>query len=363
MNRRTLLAQAVLALAASTIAEPGPAAVPDGLSDHAWRSGRSFGCAVRGNVLLSQPSLRAAIAREADTIVPETELKWKQNEPAGGRETYAGAEAIASAGEFRGLALRGHTAVWHRSIPDWALRQFEAGRGADLVLRRVRGVVAHFRDRIVEWDVVNEAIEPEDGLAHGMRNSPIGKAGGRGLIADCFAAAHDADPKARLYYNEYGVEYASPDEDARRVAVLELLSFLKARGAPVHGLGIQGHLTVGNRFREKVFRSFLADVASLGLEIRITELDVSDRRLDADIQTRDNAVADAARQFVGVALDEPAVAGIVTWGLADPSSWLDTDRPRPDGLVQRTLPLDGQLRRKPLWQALADGFDHAPRRA
>jgi endo-1,4-beta-xylanase len=231
-----------------------------------------------------------------------------------------------------------------------------------VLLTRVQDVIGHFRGRVVEWDVVNEAVDPADGLEDGLRHSPLYRAGGKDFIADCFHAAHDADPDALLIYNEYDLFYQTPAEDRRRAATLRLLGDLKRRKAPIHGLGLQCHLKVGNRFNEKVFRTFLSDVAALGLHLTITELDIDDQRLPAAIPERDAKVAEHARHFLDVALDEPAMKSVLTWGLSDRHSWLNIERRRMDGLSKRALPLDETMARKPLWHAMAASFDHAPQR-
>jgi endo-1,4-beta-xylanase len=141
-----------------------------------------------------------------------------------------------------------------------------------------------------------------------------------------------------------------------------LLSDLKRQGVPLYGLGIQCHLKVGNRFNPKIFRKFLADVAALGLKIRITEFDIDDQRLPVDIVERDRQVADHARTFLEVALDERSLNSLLTWGLSDRYTWLNAERPRADGVKKRPLPLDEDMARKPLWLAMAQCFDNAPMR-
>ncbi len=107
---------------------------------------------------------------------------------------------------------------------------------------------------------------------------------------------------------------------------------------------------------------FCADVASLGCKIVVTELDVRDNRIAGDAATRDAAVASHARAFLDAVLSCPAVMGVLSWGLSDRRTWLNDDMPRDDKQAQRALPLDADLRRKPLWTALADAFAAAPAR-
>jgi len=212
--------------------------------------------------------------------------------------------------------------------------------------------------------VLNEAIEPRDGLPGDLRGALLYKIFGESYIAESFRAARAADHDAALYYNDYGVDYAEPESRIRRRAILKLLSSLKAKGVPLDGLGIQGHLRVGRKFNPDEFRTFLRDVAALGLHIVITEFDVGDRHLPPDPDLRDRLVAEHARMYLDVVLDEPAVKGVMTWGLSDKFSWLSTHpiTRRSDGLRIRGLPLDEYMQPKPLWRAMAEAFDRAPLR-
>jgi endo-1,4-beta-xylanase len=235
--------------------------------------------------------------------------------------------------------------------------------GRELYRDHVRSMIAHFGDKVSSWDVVNEAIEPKDGRDDGLRDSDFLKAFGPDHIAEAFRIAREAAPKASLYYNDYGLEYVGLLEDARREQTLRLLSDLKSRRVPIDGLGIQSHLKVGNRFDPQRFRDFLSAVADLGLSILISEFDVSDVRLAADAETRDAAVADHAAPYLETAFDEPKVVGLITWGLSDRYSWLNSGpMSRKDKLPTRGLPLDRDMRRKPLWHQIARAIEAAPER-
>ena len=183
-----------------------------------------------------------------------------------------------------------------------------------------------------------------------------------------YGAARAADPKARLVFNEYDVEYDTPEQDQKRLAVLKVLEGMKARGTPVDVLGVQGHLTIGrHKMSDRKFRQFLRDVAQMGLEIQITELDVSDELAPAGIPERDRLIADEYRHFLDVALDEPAVRMVMTWGLSDRHSWIvrhETNEMywRQDGVDSRPLPFDAALQPKPAWEAIATALANAPKR-
>jgi endo-1,4-beta-xylanase len=141
---------------------------------------------------------------------------------------------------------------------------------------------------------------------------------------------------------------------------------MKRDGVPLDRFGIQAHLSVGRfPFDEARFRRFLTEVAALGLGIMITELDVTDELAPGNLAERDRLVGDEYERFLTVALDEPAVGTVITWGLSDRHSWIvrhehATEKWRADGLDGRPLPFDEALQPKPAWQAIARAFAGAP---
>jgi endo-1,4-beta-xylanase len=181
-------------------------------------------------------------------------------------------------------------------------------------------------------------------------------------------AARAADPEAGLLVNEYDLEYDIPQQDAKRIAVLKLLERMKAAGTPIDALGIQAHMVASHfPFSPVKLRQFLAEVADMGLQIQITELDSTDEFAPASISERDRCVADQYRRFLETALDEPAVQILVTWGLSDRHSWIvrgeiGSGALRKDGLPSRPLPFDAALAPKPAWAAIAKALQNAPPR-
>jgi endo-1,4-beta-xylanase len=177
-----------------------------------------------------------------------------------------------------------------------------------------------------------------------------------------FHAAAEADPNALLVYNDWGVEFDTSYQDARRKSILKLLERLKSQGVPVDAFGMQSHVRYDTNFNSKKLQNFLADVADLGLKILVTQMDVSDKNLPKDVNTRDRMIAGVYEDFLSVVLAEPAVIAVITWGLSDKHTWLSWNAPRQDGASVRPLPLDAQLNRKLAWNAIARAFDRAPKR-
>jgi len=335
----------------------------EGLKDHAARKGLIYGAAVEGPHLRNNLAYQETVLRECDWIVPTYEMKWGVTGQIRGNSNYARPDFIVDFALRHGLKVRGHTAIWYLNIPKWLGEALHEPEKPDVFDTHIQELVTHYHNRIREWDVVNEAIDFKDGQPHGLRNSIFLQALGPDYIARAYRVAREADPTAVLVYNDFGVEYPGAKQEARRRAMLEIVQNLRRENL-IDGVGLQCHVNAGQRFDAAVFRKFLKELADLGVSILISEFDVNDTPLGPDIETRDQAVAAYAKDFLDVALDEQAVRGVISWGISDKYTWLN-EQPfaRKDGAPSRALPFDGAMRRKPLWNALASAFDHAPQRA
>ena len=222
----------------------------------------------------------------------------------------------------------------------------------------------HYAGEVFSWNVVNEAIDTEFGDDNGLRRSALSAKLGAGYIADAFTAARAADPNAVLAYNDTQLEMDTPHHHARRSALLRLLDRLAQADAPIDAVGLQTHMRLdGSRFQLGVYRRFLDEIASRGLRILVTELDVFDIAVAGTIAQRDIAVAGLYRDVLAVLMEQPAVASVVTWGLSDRYTWLnprtDPAYRRRDGAPARPLPLDDACEPKPAFAALAAAFQNA----
>ncbi|BAY20659.1 endo-1,4-beta-xylanase [Calothrix sp. NIES-2100] len=337
------------------------------LKQRAAQKGLIYGTASTKSYLASDPAYMAAIVENCSMFVPEWEFKWTAGDamlrPGVDQFDFTAADWIANFAATHKLLLRGHTLVWHESLPQWFKETVNSENAQQLLQKHIQTVVKRYAGKIHSWDVVNEAIEPKDGRDDGLRITPWLESLGTNYIDLAFRLTAEADPKALLFYNDYGLDYDTPKHEAKRTAVLKLLERLKSNGTPIHGLGIQAHLSPGkNKFNPEKLRQFLQDVASLGLKIMITEMDVADQELPRDIELRDRIIAGAYEDYLSVVLEESAVIAVITWGLSDRYSWLSEFQPRSDKAAVRPLPFDAQMRRKLVWNAIARAFDNAQRR-
>lgn len=337
------------------------------LKQRAAAKGLIYGAAVRHDNLMQDVKLASNVATECGMIVPELALKWyifnQPLRPSPDSFDFSAADRMLGFAKSHGMLFRGHTLVWHDCLPPWFQDTVNRQNAQQFLEKHIKTVVGRYAGKIHSWDVVNEAINIDDGNSNGLRLSPWLLLLGTDYIDYAFRLANAADPQAMLVYNDYGLDYDIDKDDAKRTAVLNLLESLKSRGTPIHALGIQAHLDgAQTAFNPTKLREFLRNVAKLGLKILITELDVRDKELPLELGVRDRIVASAYEDYLSVVLDEPATIAVLTWGLSDRYSWLSEFQPRPDHASVRPLPLDADMNRKLAWNALARAFDKATKR-
>jgi endo-1,4-beta-xylanase len=340
----------------------GAAAVPllgfardEAMKDKAGRAGMLFGAAVRASHLRDDADFRAAIARECSVVTPELELKWAWLEPQRGQLSFTDADQIASFATQTGKAMHGAALLWHLSIAPWAAEALADNPDWMIVRRFIASVIPRYGEVTNTWDVINEPMD----MGHrtdGLRPSPYLTAFGPDYIRRALEDARLFAPKAKLFINEFGLDYDFPVERDKRYLLLKLLESLKKSGTPIDGLGMQAHLELSKQdhFDPRVLAQFFNDVGSLGLEIRISELDVKEADGTLPTAARDARVADAVRRYLDVAMANRAVGTIGCWGLTDRYSWLES--PGGKAGLNRGLPLDSALRPKPMYHAISEAF-------
>ena len=370
-RRNVLGALAGAALLPAGLAHAQPA--QESLKDIAARKGLRFGTAIgHGPKQFGDPAYRALVERECGVIVLENEVKWQGLQPTRERMNFGPSDEVLAWAKSKGMAMRGHNLFWQEQkwLPAWIAKENfgpQPAAGVERLMREhVRTVCAHFGKDIDSWDVVNEAVDPADGkLRQNTLTRPVGAIE---QIDLAFRLAKEYAPHAQLVYNDY--MRGDAGSARHRAGVLALLADFKKRGTPVHALGLQSHIgswdDSKNGKEDLVqWRKFLDEVTAMGYDLLITELDVNDRRLPADIPTRDAGVAAATRDYLDLTLSYPRLRDVLMWGMADHISWLQTwhEAPRTDGVPMRPLPYDAQLKAKPMREAIAQSLRNAPQRA
>lgn len=333
---------------------------PDSLRALADARGITMGAAVASEQIHNDPELRDTILAEFAAVVPEWEMKWATVRKERGQFQVAGADAIAQFARQNCLRMRGHPLIWHSAMPPWVANEIGNGHAMQMMESHIQATVTRFSDVVHSWDVVNEAVQPEDKLDAKLRNSPWLRAIGPAYIDLAFRLAHQADPRARLVYNDYNVEY----DASKAEAILALIKGLRDRGVPIDAVGLQSHLWVSRRrLRPETLRNFCRNVTREGLDILITELDVRESDYSLAPAVRDAKVAAVAKEYLEIVFSEVTPKEVTFWGVSDRYSWLSKpsfNPENPDGHLNRGLPFDTNMKRKPIWQVTRDVIAAVP---
>jgi endo-1,4-beta-xylanase len=352
-----------MAGAAATALPPVPQ--PASLGCIAATKGILFGSAVTCADLWDAPDYRDLVVGQCRVITPGLEAKWGAVEPQERHFQLAQLNRIVAFAEVHGMALHMHNLLWAVGMPAWTVESLRSGRGASVMACHIAMLAGAYRGRVHAWDVVNEPVDPRwPCAAEGLSNSPWRRFLGPDYVADALHAAHAADPHARLLINDDDLEYDLPDREEKRTIYLRLIEAWLRAGAPLHGFGLEAHLKPWLALATKPYRRFLRELAGFGLKLYITELDVCDRNLPAEISFRDDAAAAYAARYLDLALDEPAVCGLIVWGLSDRYTYMNHDvaTRRTDGLPSRPCLFDSAYRPKRLYDVVAHALCHAPAR-
>ena len=302
-----------------------------GLKDY-YRDYFPIGVAVNPRMLESGKESSLILA-QFNSMTPENVMKMGPIHPEENRYNWEPADKIANFAVKNGLKLRGHTLCWHNQTPNWFFTDSSDKTVSKEVLlarlkRHINDVVSRYKGKVYAWDVVNEAVP--DGGADIYRKSKFLEIIGEEYIQRAFEYAHEADPTAKLFYNDYNTE-----NKAKRDKIYLIVQGLVAKGVPIHGVGLQAHWSLFEPTSQELEES-ITKFASLGLKIQITELDVS-------VHPKQHEASKEA--FKGVSVFTPEmeekqaqhykmlfevfrkyknnISGITFWNLSDNYSWLD----------------------------------------
>jgi endo-1,4-beta-xylanase len=270
-------------------------------------------------------------------VTAENVMKWQTLEPEPGVFNYEPAEELIAFACANRMVVRGHVLVWHNQNPEWVNEQdFTPAELREILREHVIETARHFRGRVYQWDVLNEAFN-EDGT---LRDTIWLRALGADYIADVFRWARIGDPGAVLFYNDFNLEFFSPKSDAAYAMVRDL----RRRGVPIHGIGFQGHLGAQFGFDTRVQEN-MQRFADLGVEIAVTEADVR-MPMPPDV-FKLQAQAQGYHSLLQPCLLTRGCDSFTVWGYTDKYSWVPGFF---DGEGAATL-LDENFQPKPAYAA------------
>lgn len=355
-----------------------------------------IGCA--DDLTSNNDAYQASIKTQYDIVTPENCMKPQPIHPSEDTYNFKITDAMVDWCQANGLKVWGHTLAWHSQTPAWFFQavnpkteetqQTQPARrpGAgfdpnaprpsmdemwarsikgdlaskkvalDRLEKHIKTVVGRYKGRIIGWDVFNESIiDGGDGTTEGLRTFSWYKVVGPEVLTKAFKWAHQADPEAKLYYNDYNIEQGAVQNKGKHASSMLLLKSLIKEGAPITGVGIQGHWHLDTNLAD--VEKAIENYASLGLKVSITELDVTatgdnsgafgvnqgDKKIPAENYLKQ---AEVYKKLFEIFMRHTDVIERVTfWGLSDTRSW----RRGQDALL-----FDGQLNPKPAYNAVIE---------
>jgi endo-1,4-beta-xylanase len=274
------------------------------------------------------------LLKHFNSITAENVMKMEPIHPEEHRYEWAGADSIAAFATRNGIRFRGHTLVWHKQSPKWMFREADGSTVTrEHLLQRLKdhifSVAGRYKGQIYAWDVVNEAISDNPNEIY--TKTPFYDIIGESFIEMAFRWAHEADPTALLFYNDY-----KETDPIKRKKIIRMVTDLKKKGVPIHGIGLQGHWSI-HELKSDALEACLNDFSKTGLILHITELDLSvwpgepERRVKNERDAADGMTPEkdkAQQELYGMMFEKfrkysNHIQAVTFWNISDRHSWLD----------------------------------------
>ena len=349
VNFTVFLCVLILSLPAINLSQQASSSAKPTLRSLAKSRDINIGAAVFSG-LLPDAEYTAILASEFSQLEPENEMKFAPVHPRPDSDpqpyNFAGADALVAFAQDHNMLVRGHTLVWHKQVAGWVTTgNLSASQLADVLHNHIHTVVSRYASKVYAWDVVNEAFNADGSLRDTIWYNQPGIAVGPGTkyIEQAIRWAHEADPSAQLFYNDYDAEELNAKSDS----IYEMAKDFKQRNVPLDGIGFQAHVTLkfDDPAKLESFARNLDRFAKLGLELHITELDV---RLDDASPDSFVAQAKLYGEIAAICVHQPACKLIQIWGVTDKHSWIPAFFPGQGW----ALPWDENYQKKPAYDAL-----------
>ena len=308
------------------------------------------------------PAYAATLGSQYNLLEPENAMKWSATHPAQNTYNFEPGDALVAFAQAHQMQIRGHNLCWQAYNPAWVTTLAATATPATMagILQdHINTVVTHYKGQVFAWDVVNEAVsDSQTGTGTLLKdsiwfNQPGIGTSGTGYVEQAFRWAHAADPAALLFYNDYNIEAPGRKFDA----VYNMVKDFVERGVPIHGVGIQMHISTSGYPDSTGLAQNIQQLAALGLQVHITELDVklmvdsSGAASAADLE----AQAQTYQRILTVCLQNPGCTAFQTWGFTDRYSWIPGSYPG----FGAALPFDANYQPKPAFYSMIGALQAA----
>lgn len=305
-----------------------------------------IGSTVDVKALGDEPVYSATLAREFNMVTPEVSMKFSETEPQRDVYTFAKADSIVAFAQAHQMQVRGHNLVWYTDLPAWLTNgNFTRDELIAILRDHIMTEVTRYKGQVNIWDVVNEAVG-DDGT---LRDSIWLRGIGPDYIDMAFQWAHQANPQARLFYNDYGGEGLGRKSDA----IYALVKGMLARGVPLDGVGLQMHISLDSYPYPQDVLANMQRLTALGLEVQITEMDVKTQDDARSMQAKMTAEAQLYGEMLQTCLSIIRCTAFVMWGFTDAHTWIPAYTGHPD----YPLIFDASYHPKPAYYSLMQVFN------
>ncbi len=329
----------------SAVANPSAQATTQTIRELADKNNFHFGAAVY-TTHLDHPEHVETLSREFNMLTPENEAKFCEIQPKRGQFYFGKLDRLVDFATQHDMVVHGHTLVWHQCMPNWlATAKFDREEAIKVLRQHIYTLVGRYKGIIPIWDVVNEAIADDNS---GLRDTPWKQMIGDDYIEMAFRFAHEADPDALLFYNDYSAEGINAKSDT----IYDMVKDFVDRGVPINGVGLQSHFTVGSINTESIAKN-IARLGELGLQVQITEMD--DRYPGDGTDKIYQKQAGDYRRVLETCLDYSNCTAFITWGVSDKYTWLrDANLGFFENPKVNPLLFDDKYQPKPAYYAVLD---------
>jgi endo-1,4-beta-xylanase len=324
------------------------------LRDLAAQRGIHMGAAADPS-FFTEAAYSDTLGSQFNQLEPENDMKFGPIHPGVDTYSFTRADALVSYAQSHNMAVRGHTLVWYQQNPIWLTNGgYTPAQLSAILLGHINTVVGRYAGQVYAWDVVNEAFNDDGTLRSSIwSDSPGIGLTGTAYIEQAFRWAHSADPHALLFYNDY----SNASINAKSDAIYQMAQDFLARGVPLHGIGLQMHLTSDNTDLSGIEPN-IQRLTALGLQVQFTELDV---RLPVDSSGNATSAMLATQaqiygQAVSICLKYPLCTAVQTWGFTDLHSWIPSTYPG----YGAALEFDANYQPKPAYYAIQTDLQTAP---
>ena len=296
-----------------------------------------------------EPQFEEIHKTQFNVVVAENEMKFDATEPKENEFNFEKGDKMVKYAQANGLRVRGHALAWHSQVASW-VNDYKGQKEKLLAVLKnhITKVVSHYKGKVAEWDVVNEAINDEYNADWRSQGSVWYEGIGAEFLDSAFVWAHEADPDAELCYNDYSIEWGLR-EGSKASFVVEQVKRWKKNNIPITCVGTQTHIEIAHETTPQNVRALAKALAELDITLNITELDIGFPKGSAgNLGAADYAKqGHLYRQFMDVFLEEPNMGEFVIWGLTDAHSWLDDQQGKTEGLLY-----DKQYKPKPAFDSV-----------